>query len=481
MNSQFSKNTKIVVINLKERKEKRDYIRNHLLTYKLDFNFFTAEKHNNPKRGCLESHLEVIKKYTKPNTVNDIIPNIKYLMILEDDAKFINNFDSIKSFPSNWDMIYFGGTVHRILDRNNNGFARVQCWTTHCYIINLENKTLVNKILKELPNYQNEVDRYYLEKIHPNFNCYMVDPMICIQKEGFSDIENRMVNYDFMQNTLQGLRAPENSIDFEGNYVLKLDDVKIEDLPSVSIITPTYKRRKIFSMALRNFENFIYPRNKLEWIIVEDTPNNNYNDVEDLLPRDSRIKYIRLESGVNDSPMTIAMKRNIAVSNSSNEYIIHMDDDDYYPPESILARIKILLKYKKDDIECVGSTFIGTYNIINNTSSMSSDGPISLSEASMAYTRKFWEERPFDENCIRGEHKYFTEQRLQKIIDIPYSFILIAINHKMNFTEELRSDNSSLLKYSEKSGKYGEIANFFDTWDIETQMFIIDLRSYLLK
>ena len=66
-----------------------------------------------------------------------------------------------------------------------------------------------------------------------------------------------------------------------------------------------------------------------------------------------------------------------------------MDDDDYYPPESLLARIKILLRYESQGIECVGSTLIGTYNIINNTSSMSTDSPISLSEASMAYTRIF--------------------------------------------------------------------------------------------
>jgi hypothetical protein len=157
-----------------------------------------------------------------------------------------------------------------------------------------------------------------------------------------------------------------------------------------------------------------------------------------------------------------------------------MDDDDYYPPESILARIKILLKYKSEGIECVGSTLIGTYNIINNVSSMSSDGPISLSEASMGYTKKFWEERPFDESCLRGEHKYFTEQRLNKIIDIPYSFILIAINHKNNFTDSLRSDNSGILKYSENSEKNGEIANFFDTWDLDTQIFMIDLSRYIL-
>jgi hypothetical protein len=99
----------------------------------------------------------------------------------------------------------------------------------------------------------------------------------------------------------------------------------------------------------------------------------------------------------------------------------------------------------------------------------------------MAYTKKFWEERPFDENCTKGEHKYFTEQRLDKIIDMPYSFILIAFNHKNNFTNELRSDNINSLKFSELSGKEGENANFFDTWDDEMQMFIIELRNYLLK
>jgi glycosyltransferase involved in cell wall biosynthesis len=301
--------------------------------------------------------------------------------------------------------------------------------------------------------------------------------MVAIQKEGFSDIENQEVSYDFMQHTLNGLLLPEHIIDENNNYILKLPNIDFDNLPKISIITPTYKRRKIFSMAIRNFENFIYPKEKLEWIIVDDSPEDE--NVRDLLPRDKRIKFIKMDSG-ND-PMTIAMKRNIAVSNSSYEYIIHMDDDDYYPPESILSRIKTLIKYKEQGIECVGSTIIGTYNILKNESSMSSDGPISLSEASMGYTKKFWEDRPFDELCERGEHKYFTEQRLNKIIDIPYSFIIIAINHKNNFTEGLRSDNTGLLKYSKESGKEGEIANFYDTWDLETKLFIIDLRNYLIK
>ena len=156
-----------------------------------------------------------------------------------------------------------------------------------------------------------------------------------------------------------------------------------------------------------------------------------------------------------------------------------MDDDDYYPPESILARIKVLLKYKDEGVECVGSTLIGTYNLMSNISSMSSDGPISLSEASMGYTKKFWEERSFDETCLRGEHKYFTEQRLNKIIDMPYSFIIIAVNHRTNFTNRMVDSTNNIDDKGILRTKNNEQANYFDTWDLETQMFIMDLRKYL--
>jgi hypothetical protein len=458
-----------VVINLKTRPDKKEYIEKQLKNRKITYSFYIVDKHVDPKRGCLESHINIIKN-----------SNANNLLIMEDDCKFIRDFSAMQDPPPDWDMIYLGGTVHRVMDRKYKGYARVQCWTTHGYIINMKNKKLVDCILTAMNDYDGEIDRFYLEKIHPNFNAYMCDPMIALQKDGFSDIENREVSYDFMQHTLSGLMIPESYVNEDGNYVLKLPYIADADLPKVSIITPTYKRRKIFSMAIRNFENFIYPKDKIEWIIVDDSPTD-YDSIEDLLPRDKRIKYIRMDSSdandANDEPMTVAMKRNICVSNSSHPYIIHMDDDDYYPPESINARVRILLKYKDQGIECAGCTLIGTYNILNNTSGMSSDGPISLSEASMIYTRNFFNERCFDDYAITGEHKSFCEGRLNKIIDIPYSYVIIAVSHKDNITNNLRSA-SNLLKYSDPE-KADQTANYFDFLDEETQMFIIELKNYL--
>jgi len=475
MNS-FLENTKIVVINLKERTDKKKYIQDTFQKKNIKYEFFEAQKHKNPKRGCLESHLNVIQKA--------LAQNYKKLLIFEDDVKFIGSFNQLKVPPNDWDMLYLGGTVHRVVNRDHSKYPRVMTWTTHAYFINLERPELISEIQK-VKDYDGEIDRYYLEKIHPHYKAYMCDPMIAIQKEGYSDIENQEVSYDFMQSTLQGLRVPDHEVSSEGHYVLKLDPIDSKDLPKVSIITPTYKRRKLFDMALYNFENFDYPKKKIEWVIVDDSPKkvdkNGWVDddgVEDMVRHIRNVKYVRLEAG--NEPLTVAMKRNIGVSNASADYIVHMDDDDYYPPESIRARIQLLLKYQKEDIHCVGSTLIGTYNILNNTSSMSSDGPISLSEASMAYTKKFWETRGFDDDCVRGEHKYFSEQRLHQIMDIPYSFIIIAMNHRSNMSNELRGDDN-LLKFSENNEKHGNVANFYDTWDIETQMFIIELRKHILK
>jgi cellulose synthase/poly-beta-1,6-N-acetylglucosamine synthase-like glycosyltransferase len=62
-------------------------------------------------------------------------------------------------------------------------------------------------------------------------------------------------------------------------------------LPKVSIITPTYNRIKCMKLALINYKLIDYPREKLEWIIIDD---GDY-DIADRIPRDdATIKYYHL-------------------------------------------------------------------------------------------------------------------------------------------------------------------------------------------
>ena len=42
------------------------------------------------------------------------------------------------------------------------------------------------------------------------------------------------------------------------------------ELPLVSVCTPTFNRRPFWDMCIKNFFNQDYPQDKMEWIIIDD-------------------------------------------------------------------------------------------------------------------------------------------------------------------------------------------------------------------
>lgn len=475
------KNIVSVCINLSTRKDKRQFMQKQCQRRGLSIQFYLAEPNADPKRGCLESHLAVIEEQIKKGS--------NFFLMLEDDAKFIAN-PRIPDMPDDWDMLYLGGNVRNLLEDSEEAkkkpWVKMRCWTTHAYLINLRNKELVKDILLA-KTMDKEIDNFYIDHIHGKYNCYMLNPMIAIQKDGYSDIEKTEVNYDFMTRTLFGFQKPEHDVTEDGHYVLKLPNMKDEELPNVSIITPTYNRKRMFQMVLHSVGEANYPKEKIEWVVIDDTPPR-FGTVEELVTDFGKnhgydVNYVRLDLTEDGKPNSIARKRNIGALRAKHNFIVHMDDDDYYPPESILARIKLLMKYT--DKQCVGCSTIGTYNIVKNTSTMASDGDLTLSEASMAYTRKFWLERPFVETEMVGEYAGFIADRYDKVIDAPYSFIIIGISHYENFTSRTAKKKTTKTEEDFESKlidkRTGKKMNYFDMWDEETQLFINDLRRTITK
>lgn len=237
------------------------------------------------------------------------------------------------------------------------------------------------------------------------------------------------------------LRESETSVSPDGHYVLKLPQIDNNELPYISIITPTGNRRKLFSIAINNFHEIIYPKNKIEWVIVDD----GEEDLSDLLRFSKNINYVKL-SGPR---LSIGEKRNICVQHCTHDYIVNMDDDDYYPPSSVLGRVKTLLKYP--EINCVGCNNIGVFDIFNHKSYLASDGPKYFSEASMAFRKLFWEHRSFYHTDKHGEGKYFCLYREHEMMSIPFQFVIIALKHKQNTTNNIRniSDNKSNQEHTD--------------------------------
>jgi len=454
---------KIYCINLKARTDKRKKIEEQAKKFDLEINFFEAvAKPDNPIRGCLESHLELIKLAKNEK--------LSKILILEDDCIFLRG-GKLENIPKDWDMLYLGGNLDVILNSNNNSWIKGCIWTTHSYGIN---ETLYDKVINDLETYAKEVDRYYIEKIHLKYNCYLIKDFITTQAIGYSDIENRIVNYniDSIHDT-EKIKFPEheiidtvikntnNNLENHSSFRLKLHYPE-KDLPHISIITPTRNRLKLFKIWIDNYNRIDYPFHKMEFIIVDD----GIESLTDILPKDKRIKYIKVKTE-NDIPLPIGTKRNLCVKYSSYKIIIHMDDDDYYPSYSVKTRVKILMQ--NPEIGCVGCTQIGCYNILNNTGwSVSHIGKTDMSEASMAYTHKFYQQRRYDDRIENGESKYFLRGRLKEALQIPFIFIIIAINHGGNMTGNLRTNLDA---------KYLQSYLYYDNFPISLKNILFEISG----
>ena len=276
--------------------------------------------------------------------------------------------------------------------------------------------------------------------------------------------KQKKINY-YIPTQIEDAETSQNK---DNNLILKLIDINDDQLPYVTIITPTGNRRKLFSLAIRNFQEIIYPKEKIQWLIVDD----GKEQLNDILPKDDRIKYIKINT---NKRLTIGKKRNFCVQNAKYDYIAFMDDDDYYTPESLISRIKILLKYKDKNKICVGCKGVGSYNLINNQSTFATDGAMYLSEATLSFHKNFWKQRTFNDEDLFAEYKYFQHQRQNQMIAIPFQFVMIAFQHHNNLTKQTRvyRNFDSWLEKNEE--KYTDLIEFFD---FETKVFINDLIKH---
>ena len=209
-------------------------------------------------------------------------------------------------------------------------------------------------------------------------------------------------------------------------FVEKLNSLpKEEELPDVSIVCITKNRRVFMPILKYSYLIQSYPENKVELIIVDDGEDS----IEDTLIGIPNVVYVRL-----DEPKTIGEKRNIGVSHAMYDVIAFMDDDDVYPNNSILQRVAMMLKAPAK--ECAFCTTIPCYDIIRYSSFMNVP-PFHLqmservSEATLIFTKKFWEERKFSEIQI-AEGDAFIRGREQMCRELSPQEVIVSLIHPLN-------------------------------------------------
>ena len=228
-----------------------------------------------------------------------------------------------------------------------------------------------------------------------------------------------MRHYDFLHNLDHLKQLTTSEV-----YSLKNKFPKEEELPDISIITLTKDRRIFMPLAKYSYLIQSYPADKLEWVIVDDGEDS----IEDTLVGIPNVVYVRC------SGLTIGEKRNLGVEKAMYDVLVMMDDDDVYPNNSVLHRVAMMLKEPAKD--CAFCTTIPCYDIANYSSFMNVP-PITLpmservSEASLIFTRKFWEDKKF-ESISMAEGNAFIHGREAMCRELSPQEVIVSLVHPKN-------------------------------------------------
>lgn len=225
-----------------------------------------------------------------------------------------------------------------------------------------------------------------------------------------------------------------------------------EDNPNISVITILNGEKDFIPLIKANFNEFNYPKDKLELIIVDDGKNSLIDHFLD----DDRYLYLHLNDNEiikfidkinfqNDKDEIIkkyqtkilqlpnGFKRDYGVGMSNNDYFFHMDYDTSYNKDSIKRKLKFL---KDKHVECVYNSkllchdlHLKDYNQLYTTES-----PVGIYEGTIFHTKRYWSNGGFKWSDLVNEGRFFSDNHgSQRKMDNYYDSVkLLTI---LNFTQ----------------------------------------------
>ena len=192
--------------------------------------------------------------------------------------------------------------------------------------------------------------------------------------------------------------------------------------PFVSICTPTFNRRPFYQMIIKCFNHQTYPKNRIEWIIVDDGSDK----IEDLVKDIPQVKYFKY-----DEKMSLGKKRNIMHEKSKGEIIIYMDDDDYYPPDRISHAVDCLKKNPTFMIAGSSKMFI-YFKHINKMYEFGPYGPNHSTAATFAFRRDLLKNNKYEDCAALAEERHFLKGFTIPLIQLDPMKTILVFSHNQN-------------------------------------------------
>jgi glycosyltransferase involved in cell wall biosynthesis len=224
---------------------------------------------------------------------------------------------------------------------------------------------------------------------------------------------------------------------------------QIKGLPFVSVCTPTFNRRPFIPTLFEMFKNQTYPKQNIEWIIVDDGTDK----IEDLIVSSgiSQIRYFTLPEKI-----TLGKKRNFSHDQCRGDIIVYMDDDDYTPPERISHAVETLLK--NSEALCCGASEIYTY--FHNQKKMIQFGPYDQNHATagtFAFRKQLLNITRYNDDQAIAEEREFLKGYTIPFAQLDPRKTILVFSHEHNtFDKRKMLKNNPHPQYVKESNKIVE-------------------------
>ena len=192
-------------INLLSRPDRKDYVETQLSNIGIEAERFNAIGMKNGAIGCSISHLKLLEM-AKEN-------NWEHIFIVEDDilftkpAIFVKQLNTFLSTQPNFDVLLLAGNNIPPYERVNDFCVKVfHCQTTTGYLVKqhyydtlIQNyKNGILHLMKEPHNHiLYAIDKYWFH-LQEVDRWYLLTPLTVTQREDYSDIEKRNINYSHL-------------------------------------------------------------------------------------------------------------------------------------------------------------------------------------------------------------------------------------------------------------------------------------------
>jgi GR25 family glycosyltransferase involved in LPS biosynthesis len=189
----------IVVLTTDKRADRESSISDHLNARGVPFTILRSKMHAKPVIGCIEAHINAIRRAKARN--------YDAIMICEDDIVVTERFSNFRAnaVPNDWDMLYFGGILTQMLDGRTVDWVRGVIWCNHAYVVKRHMYDLILEYYATYSNQPTEIqsngtvidpiiatDHMFTGHFHKNYKCWLAIDQYIVQKEDFSNIDNRV-------------------------------------------------------------------------------------------------------------------------------------------------------------------------------------------------------------------------------------------------------------------------------------------------